>query len=82
MKGAFQVAKTQARKAMLAIFMSAVSINLAEAAAVGGAAGIIVGAMVLPKSGFGAPTTPTTTGNGQCPPDTKKNSESVIFISV
>lgn len=73
MKGAFQVAKTQARKAMLAIFMSAVSINLSTATTVGGA--VLVGAIVLPKLGFGTPT--TTDNNGNCPPGTKKNSESV-----
>ncbi|KAG9236729.1 hypothetical protein BJ875DRAFT_524325 [Amylocarpus encephaloides] len=71
MKGAFQVAKTQARKAILAIFMSAVSINLSEAAAVGGA--VLVGAIVLPKLGFGAPV---KTDTSKCPSGAKKNSES------
>lgn len=76
MKGAFQVAKTQARKAMLALFMSAVSINLSEAAVVGG---VVVGAIVLPKLGFGSPT---TTDQPKCPSGTKKNSESVSLCFV
>lgn len=70
MKGAFQVAKTQARKAMLALFMSAVSINLSEA--VGGA--VVVGAIVLPKLGFGSPTEKDP--GSKCTAGTKKNSES------
>ncbi|KAI2467340.1 hypothetical protein F4781DRAFT_402531 [Annulohypoxylon bovei var. microspora] len=70
-KGAFQVAKTQARKAMLALFMSAVSINLSEAA--GGA--VIVGAIVLPKIGFG---TPTETDNEKCASGATKNADSPL----
>ena len=79
MKGAFQVAKTQARKAMLAIFMSAVSINLEQAATVGGA--VVVGAIVLPKLGFGSPTT-TDTDYGKCPSGTEKNSELVSLCVI
>ncbi|KAI0886492.1 uncharacterized protein GGS22DRAFT_186564 [Annulohypoxylon maeteangense] len=72
-KGAFQVAKTQARKAMLALFMSAVSINLSQAAG----AAVVVGAIVLPKVGFGTPT--ETKDDNKCPAALKtKNSESPI----
>ncbi|KAI1456290.1 hypothetical protein F4805DRAFT_233996 [Annulohypoxylon moriforme] len=74
-KGAFQVAKTQSRKAILALFMSAVSINLSQAS-IGAGAAVLVGAIVLPKVGFGTPTETET--ETQCPAGTEKNSESPL----